>query len=85
MMEIEQTLSQNFETIIDEFTFGRRPSSGRTATSFLVNVIVISGGVLSCVVRQKIISLSIFLSMFYIADYESPIISSTYEGTLHRS
>ena len=39
--DLRQTLFQKFETTIDEFTFGRRPSSGRTATSFLVDAIVI--------------------------------------------
>ena len=41
---------------------------------------------LSQIVRRRIISLSLYLSMFYIiTDYESPLIGSTYEGTLHPS
>ena len=59
--------------------FGRRPLSG-TATSFSADAIVISDRA-SCVVGS---SLSLYLSMFYIiTDCESPLISSTYEGTLH--
>ena len=64
--DLRQTLFQKFETTIYEFTFGfgRRPSSGRTAMSFSVDVIVISDHS-SCVVGP-----SLFLSLYiYVLHY----------------
>ena len=62
--DLRQTLFQKFETTIDEFTFGWRPSSGRTATSFSVDAIVISDHA-ACVVGS-----SLFLSLYtYVLHY----------------
>ena len=49
-------------------------------TYFRVGSQSATGGVSSCVVRRRIISLSL-----YIRSYESPLISSTYEGAVDRS
>ena len=48
---------------MDEFTFGRRPSSGRTATSFSVDAIAGGGVIVICIVLVGS-SLSLSLSIY---------------------